>query len=334
MAFLRVVAALVAVVSVAGCGGGPNERHPDLTNIEATVQVERLEEALFACENESQVLAFLRRNPVLPQACFSDYPMGDSALAALLYKNISNPVLRDFRLQLDSIFYQVPESLEKPLANAFRHLKYYYPDFKVPRVQTLVTGFMGNDLYVSDSLIVIGLDYFGGPEARFRPDVFDYQLRRYQEPYLVPAILFFLSQSYNRADPRDQTLLADMVWYGKGYEFVKYMAPDTPDSLIIGFSGRDLQRIYDSQTDIWAHLITHKLLYEAAEQKKQKYVGERPFTAEIGQDVPGGIGRWVGWRIVSLFLAENPAITLPELMKNDNARRLLEQSGYKGQVDE
>ncbi len=219
------------------------------------------------------------------------------------------------------------------MTEAFRRIKYYYPDFQPPRVATIVTGFLGNDLYVSDSLIVIGLDYFGGPRARYRPNVYDYQLSRYQQAYLVPSILFIMSDQYVRIDPRDKTLLSDMVGYGKAFEFVKHTLPQTPDSLILDFGERDLSRTYNSQTQIWAFFIEGKLLYETTELTKQKYIGERPFTTEIGPGVPGGIGRWLGWRIVRSYLAEKPDVTLPELLKNPNAQQIFQESGYKGQKE-
>ncbi len=324
---------LVSILVLTGCGKD-DKREVDVSGITVSMPAERLEEELFACRTETEVLDFLNKYPSLAMLYFPDLSMEKPLLAAKLYQNISNPVLRGFKSQLDSIFAGFDKSVTLPLENAFRHLKYYYPDAQVPKVQTMVTGFLGSDLFISDSLIIIGLDYFGGPAARFRPDVHHYQLPRYQKEYIAPSILFFEAQKYNRINPEDRTLLADMVWYGKNFEFVRYMMPATPDSLILGFSQQDLAKANVSQKDIWAHLTENKLLYEQVEQKKQKYVGERPTTFEIGEDVPGGIGRWVGWRIVNRLFTEHPDLTLQQVMANDNARAILTESGYKGQRDD
>ncbi|GHB68751.1 gliding motility lipoprotein GldB [Persicitalea jodogahamensis] len=328
----RIFAFLCLAVLLAGCDSLTN-REPDLSGIRADVEVESLEGALFACRSLEEVKSFLNRHSYLQKVYFEGYAQ-DTSLASRLYEQIRNNELQRFKNQVDSLFGKPQDTLEEPLEEAFRHLKYYYPDFQPPRVETIVTGFLGNDLYVSDSLIIIGLEYFGGPKATYRPQVYTYQLSRYQKEYLVPSILFFMSDRYVRTDPQDRTLLADMIGYGKAFEFVKHCVPQTPDSLILGFSERDLVRTYNSQTQIWAFVVENKLLYEKAEQIKQKYVGERPFTPEIGEDVPGGIGRWLGWRIVSMYLANNPEVTLQELMKNPDARQILQQSGYKGQIDE
>lgn len=329
--FLGIVAAL------ASCKSGADDT-PNVDDIEVEVKIEALSDSLFASRSEAEVRQFLGRHPFLSRVYFSDVdpsgaPPSDSVVAPLLFRSIQNEALRGFQQQVDSLFQNKDKILREPLTEAFKRIKSYYPDFQPPRVATIVTGFLGNDLYVSDSLIVIGLDYFGGPQARYRPNVYDYQLPRYQQAYLVPSILFIMSDQFVRIDPADKTLLADMVGYGKAFEFVKHSLPQTPDSLILGFKERDLSRIYNSQTQIWAFFVEGKLLYETNGQKKQKYIGERPFTTEIGPAVPGGIGRWLGWRIVSSYLAKNPDVTLPELMKNPNARQIFQESGYKGQED-
>ena len=298
------------------------------------MSVENLDQELFACKSVSEVKSFLNKHSYLPALYFADAQMDTAQLAVHLYQILQNPGLQSFRNQVDSIIGDRNTSIVNPLKDAFRQIKHYYPGFKAPEIKFIITGFTGNDLYISDSLIIIGLDYFAGPTAQFRPDVFDYQLRRYQKAYIVPSIIFFMSNKYNHTNASDPTLLTDIVGYGKAYEFVKQVIPDAPDSLILGYSEENLRRTYNSQQDIWAFFITNKLLYEKNELRKQKYIGERPFTTEIGNQVPGGIGRWVGWRIVSSFMKENPDVTLPQLMQKNNAAEILQASGYKGQKDD
>ncbi len=309
-------------------------KEADTSNIRFELVSKNLDDELFSCKSVADVQKFLDSHPYLAKAYFTDAPVEAPQLAAHLFTIIQNTDLQAFRTQLDSIIGDRKTRILNPLSDAFKQIKYHYPQFRIPEVNFIVTGFTGNDIYISDSLIVIGLDYFGGPAARYRPNVYDYQLRRYQREYIVPSIVFFESNQFNIMNVGDQTLLSDMVGYGKGYEFVKQIMSGTPDSLIIGYSDEDLRRTYNSQTDIWAYFISSKLLYEKSDLKRRKFVDDRPFTTEIGNKVPGAIGRWVGWRIINRFLAENPDVTLPQLMQIDNAGRILQESGYKGQTDE
>jgi hypothetical protein len=295
----------------------------------------RLENELFAAKSPAQITALFKKYPYL-KSSLTDNAAGisDSLLANQLYANVSNSSLGEFNQELKKQFGDMAD-LQAQFQTAFDAIQRDFPDFKPPRIATTVTGFLGYDLFVSDSVIVIGLDFFGGPKAKYRPNgLYNYQLRRYEKPFIVPSILFLLSKKYNKANPKDQSLLADMVWYGKGFEFVKHSLPDTPDSLIIGYSQKQLDDVYASQSDVWAYFLDRKLIFQTRDAEKQRFLGERPATVEISQYCPGGIARWVGWRIVSKYLAQNPNTTLPELMNDTKAQQIFEQSKYKGEADE
>lgn len=333
--FLSRFALLCFLISVSFISCNKDKRlESDTSEAVVNVQSENLDQALFACKSVKDVENFLDARPYLAKEYFASSQMDPRQLATHLFSILQNPDFQAFRSQLDSLIGDRKQNILDPLAEAFKQIKYHYPAFEAPKVQFLVTGFTGTDLYITDSLIIIGLDYFGGPSAMYRPDVFDYQLRRYQKEYIVPSIVFFESNRFNKIDPTDKTLLADMIGYGKGYAFVKQIMPTAADSLVIGYSADNLRRTDASQQQIWAYFIAGKLLYESAEMKKKKFIEERPFTTEIGQKVPGAIARWVGWRIVNRFRAENPGVTLSELMGMENAAQILQESGYNGEPDE
>ncbi|TAE40709.1 MAG: gliding motility protein [Runella slithyformis] len=297
------------------------------------VAAKRLENELFAAKSPDDLAKLLVKYPFLRAYLGLPTDAPDSLVTNQLYNNVSNAQLQKFKQEIQTEFSDLAD-IESQLGKAFGEIKAQYPAFKTPQVYTAITGFLGSDLYVTDSLIVVGLDYFGGPKATYRPQLYDYQLRRYQKEYVVAAILFFMAKTHNKFDPADQTLLSEMIWYGKGYEFVKHAAPQIPDSLIIGYSEQQLADVYESQQDVWAYFLDRKLLFQTKEEEKQRFLAERPATVEISGFCPGGVGRWLGWRIVGRYLAENPNVQLNELMKNPNARQIFEGAKYKGQKDE
>jgi len=306
------------------------------------IPLDRLDQALFAAKSPEEIRAFLAKNPIVTQLYLRpDETTTDSALVADLHHRVNDPELNVLYNQVQDEFPAEHNDLAKQLGEAFANIKKSYPDFKVPRVVTMATGFMGPDMIVTDSLIVIGLDYFVGPKAKYRPrgpEFPQYILRRYAKAYIAPSVVFALGDRYNKtamADPNkaDQTMLADMVYYGKGFVFTKAMMPEVADSLLIGYSDQQLTETYNAQDLVWAHFIDKQLLYETRPDVKERYMNERPFTAEIGSRCPGAIGRWVGWRIVGRYFDKqtNPSIT--DLMANTDAKKLFQESGYKGQKD-
>ncbi|MCY7353429.1 MAG: gliding motility protein [Cytophagaceae bacterium] len=305
---------------------------PGADTIKINVRIERIESQLFTAQSPAEVETFLRKNASVRAAYFPQDAFGPNAqLAKTLTELVKNPGLRDFYQDGQKQFADLSD-LQRGFEEAFQNLKAYYPAFKEPRIVTLFTGFTGPDLYVSDSLIVIGLDYFMGPKARYRPQLENYQLRKYQREYIAPQVLLLLSGKYNETNLQDQTLLAEMVYYGKSFEFVKNVVPSISDSLIIDYSGTQLAANEVAQDLIWAHFIDEKLLYETSPLRKAKYVGERPTTVEIGPKCPGRIGQWLGWKLVRKYLEAQPNVTLQQLMKTTDAPRILTESKYRGQV--
>ncbi|GAB3953087.1 hypothetical protein GCM10028805_36190 [Spirosoma harenae] len=296
----------------------------------------RFDQKLFSNKSADSVKALLNRNPSIAQLYFNANGAGnDTTVVNGLINRINNPSLNEFNNQIQDQFGDLSD-LRKQLSEAFTTIKKDFPDFKSPKIATVVTGFMGPDLVVSDSLIVIGLDYFVGPKAKYLPpkDEFpQYILRRYDKDHLVPAIIFAISDKYNATNRADQTMIADMVYYGKGYVFTKTMLPNVADSLVIGYSDKQLTQTFNAQDLVWGHFIDNQLLYQTNPAIKQRYMNERPFTAEIGKDCPGAIGRWLGWRIVGMYHDEHSNVSITDLMRNADARQIFEQSGYKGQKE-
>jgi hypothetical protein len=318
---------------LAFAGSGCTDSQP------APVRIERLDKTLFADTTRAGVQAFVRQNPVIADLYFGreDYPSPD-ALTDELHRLVNDPNLNLLHRQAEAEFVDIETvgGLAGQLAEGFANIQKAFPAFKPPRVVTVISGFTGADLLVTDSLIVIGLDYFAGPGTKFRPrgPAFpQYLLRRYQQAFIVPAIVQTIATRFNRTNPTDQTLLADMVFYGKNYVFTKNMLPTVPDSLITGYTELQLTRTYEAQDLVWAHIIDNQLLYQTKPDLKKRYIDERPFTAEVGPDCPGAIGRWVGWQIVARYQDRNPSVSLADLMSNPDARRIFEQSGYKGQPE-
>jgi hypothetical protein len=301
------------------------------------VPLVRLDQRLFSGKSPESVRAFLDQNPSVAQLYFNANGAGnDTALVRELTNRVNNPALNELNQQIQAEFGDMSD-IKSQLSEAFTNIRKDFPDFRVPKVATVVTGFLGPDLVITDSLIVIGLDYFGGPKTKFRPigpEFPQYILRRYQKNYIVPAIVFAISDKYNATNRADQTMLADMVYYGKGYVFTKNMLPNVADSLVIGYSDKQLTETFNAQDVVWAHFIDNQLLYQTNPAVKQRYLNERPFTAEIGQRCPGAIGRWLGWRIVGRYNDEQANVGIKELMSNADARQIFEKSGYKGQKDE
>ncbi len=306
---------------------------PETASIKLNLVYESLEDSLPAVSTKSQLVHFFTRHPEMRDLFFNRqaYP-SDSAFINELYNRFSNPHLDTLLTETHRVFGHGDE-LKSQFVNAFTNLKYYYPDFVPPRIQTVITG-LESDLYVSDSLVIIGLDYFLGDSAKYRPNMYQYMLSRYNKHFVVPSVMLLtgIDSRFNKINPDDKTVIADMIAYGKAYQFTKLMLPCTPDSILMGYTRQEMEGSRKYENLIWSRLVEDQVLFATSHFVKQKYIAERPKTVEVGDQCPGRIGTWVGWQIVRKYSETHPEIKLPDLMQMQHASELFKQSGYKPQV--
>jgi hypothetical protein len=202
----------------------------------------------------------------------------------------------------------------------------------VPRIETVITG-LESDLFVSDTLIIVGLDYYLGSGAKYRPNMYEYMLRRYTKDFVVPSamLLYGIDSRINLVTSTDKSVLADMIAYGKAYHFAKQMLPCVADSIFIGYSAEEIAGAKVNQGQIWKRLIADEVFFNTSQLIKQKYISERPKTIEVGDQCPGRIGMWMGWQIVDAYRKRNPKTTLPELMKISDAQLIFKESKYRAE---
>lgn len=304
-------------------------QRPDISDIKVDVNIIRLEQELFSAKSKNEISVFLQENkPFAENFLHIDQYPNDSILVNQLYALLQNPSLDTVYQESQQIFSDL-EKIREEFETAFKYIKYYYPDFKVPTIYTVVTGFSA-DLYVSEDVIIIGLDYFLGPEATYRPvGIPNYILRRYTPAHIVPNCMLLISQRFNKGDIQDKSLLADMIYYGKSYYFTDFVLPSVPDSILIGYTPEEMEGVEANDHIIWTHFLQNELLYETNHIIKTKYLDERPKTVEIGNKAPGRIATWLGWRIVREYMDENEEVKLPELMQEVKARTILEKAKFK-----
>ncbi|KAA9325407.1 gliding motility lipoprotein GldB [Adhaeribacter soli] len=310
-----------------GCKPQKCEIPQEIAGIPVEIKAERLEQELFRAKSKEEVAAFLQKHPLFTNHFLQRKRYAsEEELVNSLYGMATEPNLQQLAQQVDKRFSDL-NGLETDLENAFKHLKHYYPEAKVPQLATFITG-MGQDLYLDDSLLVWGLDFFIGPEAKYRPPFPKYILYRYDKPYLVPTTVLLLSSRYNETGP-ETNMLSEMIANGKSLYFAQKLLPCTPDSLLMGYTNQEMADVYYNQERIWGHFVEKGLLFETNQFKIKKYVGERPNVPEIGKQCPGRIGAWVGWQIVRKYMEEHPDVTLPQLMAETNAQKILTASKYK-----
>ncbi len=340
---------LLLIISILYACGGSNtkENHcknqVDVSNIKINTKVIRFEKELFAQKDTNTIKKLLQKYPLIRDRFFGikftkDSINEEKKIIKSLTKMVNDKYLDTLYQDCEKAFGDF-KNIENEFAEAFKHIKHYFPDFKEPIIYTTITGlksFGGLEFYVDKDMIVISLEFFLGKNVRYRPrreEYPDYIWQHYHQKSIVPFCLLFLANGYNQSDLSDKTMAADMVYYGKSLEFVKRAMPCLPDSLLMRYSQQQVKNISDEKNRVflWNHFLEKKLLFSTKDLDKKAYLEDRPYIAEINKECPARIGQWFGWRIIQNYLQKNKDVSFQKLMKTQNAQLIFEKAGYNGQ---
>jgi gliding motility-associated lipoprotein GldB len=304
------------------------ELDDSILETELEVDIVRLEKDFFEAKSTEEFGYLLEQHAYFADKYLlvSTYPSKEELSAELLAAHQDTLMLELYKEVM--IHYSEIDDLEKELTNAFKYIKHYFPEFKVPKVYTFVSGF-SSDLFIDEEMIVIGLDYFLPANHRFQaPDLPEYIAKRYEAKYIVPMIVTAISSVYNKTDLKQNSLVAEMIYYGKAYHFTKAILPCTPDEYIIGYTSEEVAACFDNEEMIWSYFVENDLLFETNPFEIRKYTGEAPSTVEISPDAPGRVGRWLGWNMVDDYQF-NQDVPLDKLMEESDTEKIFKLSGYK-----
>jgi len=222
---------------------------------------------------------------------------------------------------------------EEKLNSLFKHIKYYFPRYKVPHVVTLISDVdYNNRVILADSLLLIGLDNYLGKDHHFYKGIQNYIAFDFDKRFLASNVASAFAKGEISA-PRSRSFLARMVFYGKELYAKDKLLPLETDEVKIGYSQEELTWAKANEEQIWRNFIENELLYSTDGKLDARFLDPAPFSKfrlELDADSPGRIGRYIGWQIVRKFAQQNPKLSLQQIMKIP-ADQIFKESNYKPQ---
>jgi hypothetical protein len=224
------------------------------------------------------------------------------------------------------------DDVKNKLESGFKHYKYYFPESEVPDVITFIAGF-NHSVVTDEGLIGIGLDKYLGADTELYAmmNVPAYAARKMRREMIpVDCMKAWAQMEYPNQDTTDY-LVFEMIYNGKLLYFLDAMYPEMPDSLKIGYTAKNMAYCNRFEQDMWQFLVSEELLFSTDYLKQRKIIGEAPFTAPFGKESPGRAGAWLGWQIVRAYM-KNKDVSIPDLMKESDYQKILNQSEYQPKV--
>lgn len=325
-----------------------NNGKPNVSNIKVNLEVERFEQAFFKIDS-----AHLRQGLVFVRNSYPDfYPfyfknvLGINPADTTNFPGIWN-VISSYKALNDSVQKKYPnlDFLKDELTQGFKYVKYYYPEYKVPKIITIIGPLdawanLGNNKFTPDFItpdyLGISLQFYLGKHfsvyqtQRYIDDIAPpYRSTRFDKEYMSAEAMYVVADDIYPDKSVGRPLIEQMIEKGKQWYLLDHFMPDAPDSVKTGYTTSQLNWIKSNEGNAWGWLVKNADLYTIDPETLQIYLGEGPFTQGMPeQGSPGNLGQWLGWRIVQKYADNHNKKTLQEVLATP-AKTLFEESGYK-----
>ena len=318
---------------------------PDTSKIDVDLTVQRFDKDFFSVDTNNVVEGLNRLNAKYPTLTplFLQNILGlDSAVTVpgvTRFIQLSQPISQ----RVETVFSNT-DAMEKDFEKAFRFVKYYFPQFQVPQLVTIVgpidalaqtangftPDFLGPDFLGISLQFYLGKDFEAYNSSYFLENVAPgYRSRRFSKEYIIADGMQLIVDDLFPDRSNSRPLLEQMVEKGKQWWLLDKFLPETPDSIKTGYTAAQLEWCEANEGLIWSYITKNERLDAIDMPTIQTYIGEGPFTQGFSQELsPGNLGQWIGWRIVDKYAKKNPDMSPGEVMKAA-ARTIIDEAKYK-----
>jgi hypothetical protein len=270
---------------------------------------------------EHYIMSFMNRRGT------ADTNYAASVLAYISDRDVRGAFVQSQRLFNDNEIGRLKTEVDEMA----RRFHYHFPQRALPaRLITCTTGWNYAFAYM-DSALIVSLDMYLGDTSQYYKMLRypQYQVRRMNTQHLPADIARGWLLTEFDTMPANNVLISHAIFYGKLYYAVEALLPDAHDSLVIGYSGKQLKYCDEYEKKLWGYMAANNRLFANDLNVVRELTGEGPFTGAISKDCPPRIAMWVGWQIVRSYMKKNEKVTLAELMAEPDAQMILNKSKYR-----
>lgn len=241
---------------------------------------------------------------------------------------MTNPLWREVYTEVQKKYPNF-DTETKEIEDLFRHIKFYFPKTKTPKVITLINEMDYNSKVVyADSLLFVSLELYLGKEHKFY-EFPAYIKQNFERSQIMSDIVSSFSLQ-KVTPPKDKALLSDMIYAGKELYLKDLLLPNYSDSDKMGYTPEQIKWCEANEEYMWRYFLEDQLLYSTDSKLANRFINPAPFSKfylEIDNESPGRVGAWIGWQIVRSYMKNNE-VSLQQLLSMD-ATEIFNKSKYK-----
>lgn len=220
--------------------------------------------------------------------------------------------------------------IEQQFTDLFKHVKYYYPKFKPPKVITLLTNVdYENRVVYADSLLFVSLDVYLGKNSEIYNDFPHYIKKNFTKDHLIVDVASGIADvQIPMAVHRN--FVAKMIQQGKKMYLLDAYLPNVGDVEKMGYTQEEIEWAEHNDVEVWKYFVQNDMLFSSDMELGRRFIDNAPFSKFYqanDNETPGRIGVWFGWQIVRAYMRNND-VGLQKMLGTPN-EEIFKQSKYK-----
>ena len=295
------------------------------------VKFERFEQLLFETQPD-----MLQQRLVAEQNRFNTPLLNlapqDEQYMAMVQGFVSDPVIRDVYSTVDSLYHDLGW-LEDELRSYLGRAKGLYPTLTCPKFYTLITADFQdyrNRVFCDGTSLAMSIDryalpYFGRYQYFGVPL---YLVNLCNRQYMAADCMAAIARANIELPDGEMTLLDYMVAEGKTLYFLSQTMSDVDDTILMRYTGEQMNWMKQNESQVWAYLIQNKLLYETDYSQFHNLLDDAPKTNAFGEGSAPRTAAYIGWQIVRRYMKKS-GVTMEELFKETDSKKILNESGWR-----
>jgi len=200
--------------------------------------------------------------------------------------------------------------------------------FNYPTIVSLINkGNFEDRVIYADSLLFVSLNFYLG--SNYYNNLPNYISERMEISHISNDIAYKISEKFVK-NLEDRTLLSNMITHGKILYINKLINASEEEWIIFNTTKEKLVWAIENEFEIWSYFVEKELFYDTDLDLRSRFMSPAPyskFNLDIDKKSPGGIGRWLGFKIVNSYMNHNQ-ITVNQLLNIDHYT-IFKNSKYK-----
>lgn len=333
---------VVIVLLLISCSGKTKFQEVELPEERTTLSVARFDNELFEADKynlKELNLKWVRDYGLLYESFISQMlreglPQ-DPMITYRLEKFLNDSIIGFIRGEMNKSYSDF-SLYEKELETAFSYYHHYFPEKTIPKIVTFYSNFNAKTFPYSDTL-GIGLDLFIGrenPVTEMLPseEFPAYMKKDMDSEYLVSEVVkSWIYFNFSRPNEYSNSLnygkredfLTSIIYHGKMMLALEAMLPYKSIATLFAYTDSELAWCTKNEKFLYQNLVEYKLIYSTNLKEISSYINPGSFTPGLPAECPGGVGKWIGYRMVKQYFEEND-LNLQDFLQTENdARKVL-----------